>query len=165
MPLVEILRDQKVPTRTIGQIIFEMATAYYRAIPAPIKWYLRWSCFGNRRKARMRMAAARSQYRYYPEDWVFKFEEGDGKSFIYGITMTECGLEKFWRAQGLEEFTPYLCLTDWVLWRTIGIVAIRTQTIANGGEYCDFRYVKKGKDGPPGWPPESNPEWTGRHET
>lgn len=165
MPLVEILRNQKIPTRTIGKIIFDMTSTFYSAIPAPVKWYLRWSCFGKRRKTRMQKAAAHSQFRHYPEDWVFEFVEGDGKTFAYGITMTECGLEKFWRGQGLEEFIPYLCLTDWAQWRALGIVATRTQTIANGGEYCDFRYVKKGKGGPPGWPPESNPEWTGKHET
>jgi hypothetical protein len=165
MPLVEILRDEKVPTRKIGLIIFEMAAGFYNAIPAPIRWYLRWSYFGKRRKSRLRKAVARSQFRQYPGDWVFEFVEGDGKTFVYGIMITECGLEKFWRAHGLEEYIPYLCLTDWALWRAIGIAATRTQTIANGGECCDFKYVNKGKGGPSGWPPESNPEWTGRYET
>jgi len=164
MPTVRILRDEGVPIRKIGQMIFEISTEYYNAIPPLVKWYVRSTYFGEEKKVHMRAAAHKSQLRQYPADWVFEFMEGDGKTFQYGLDMTECGLVKFWSAQGLEEFTPYLCLTDWALWRAIGIKTIRTQTIANGATHCDFRYIRKGKGGPPGWPADSNPEWTGRYE-
>ena len=165
MPTVRILRNEGVPIRKTGQIIFEILTAYYNAIHPLVKWYIRSAYFGEEKKAQLRAAAHKSQLRKYPGDWVFKFIEGDGKTFQYGLDITECGLVKFWSAQGLEEFTPYLCLTDWALWRAIGIETMRTQTIANGATYCDFRYIRKGKDGPLGWPADSNPEWTGRYET
>lgn len=164
MPTVKILRDEGVPIRKIGQIIFEISTEYYNAIHALVKWYVRSTYFGEEKKAHLRAAAHKSQLRQYPGDWVFKFMEGDGKTFQYGLDMMECGLVKFWSAQGLEEFTPYLCLTDWALWQAMGIETMRTQTIANGATHCDFRYIRKGKDGPPGWPAKSNPEWTGRYE-
>ena len=164
MPTVRILRDEGVPIRKIGQMIFEISTEYYNAIHPLVKWYVRSTYFGEEKKAHMKAAAHKSQLRQYPGDWVFDFMEGDAKTFEYGLDMTECGLVKFWSVQGLEEFTPYLCLTDWALWRAIGIKAARTQTIANGATHCDFRYIRKGKDGPPGWPADSNPEWTGRYE-
>lgn len=165
MPTVRILRDEGVPIRKIGRMIFEISTEYYNSIQPLVKWYVRSTYFGEEKKAHMRAAAHKSQLRQYPGDWVFEFMEGDGKNFQYGLDMTECGLVKFWSAQGLEEFTPYLCLTDWALWRATGIKAARTHTIANGATHCDFRYIRKGKDGPPGWPADSNPEWTGRYET
>jgi len=164
MPLVKILRDEGVPIRKNGQMIYEISVGYYNAIPSLVKWFARFTYFGDSRKSRMQAAAQRSQLRRYPGDWVFEFVEGDGKSFQYGLDMTECGLVKFWNAQGLEEFTPYLCLTDYAFWRAIGIEATRTQTIANGASRCDFKYIRKGSNGQPGWPPESNPEWTGRYE-
>jgi hypothetical protein len=164
MPTVRILQDEGVSLRKTGQMIFEISTAYYNAIAKPVKWYIGLTYFGEEKKAHMRAAAHKSQLHRYPGDWVFNFIEGQGKTFQYGLDITECGLVKFWSAQGLKEFTPYLCLTDWALWRAIGIEAMRTQTIANGATHCDFRYIGRGKDGPPGWPAESNPEWTGRYE-
>jgi hypothetical protein len=165
MPLAEILRREGATTREIGQVIFDMAASAYNALPAPVKWYMRWDYFREKRIARWRETAERSQRRRYPGDWVCEFVEGDGGTSVYGLNMSECGMLKLWRAQGLEELVPYMCLTDWALWRAIGVKVTRTQTLANGGTCCDYRYIGKGRSGPSGWPPESLPEWTGRYET
>ncbi len=164
MPWVKVLRENEVPMRRNGRMIYDMANEYYDRIPAPIRWYLGWSNFWESRKEKTRAAAELSGLRRYPDDWVYEFVEGDGEGFEYGIDMTECGLVKFWGSQGLGEFVPYLCLTDWAFWKAVGIRAARTQTIANGGDRCDFRYVGRGEVGRSGWPPESNPEWTGIYE-
>ena len=161
MPIVRIMRDEGVPTRQVGQAVFEIADRGYHLIPAPIRRRQGRSYFTEKRKATWRETARVSQLRRYPGDWVCEFAEGDGETFEYGLTMTECGLLKFWRAQGLEEFVPYLCLTDWALWHALGVEVERTQTLANGGTCCDYRYIRRGRNGPPGWPPESVPEWTG----
>jgi len=159
MPMVKIMRNEGLPERKNGQIIYDVSADIYNSIPTPIRWYLRWGYFGEKKKRQMRQAAERSQRRQYPGDWVLEFVEGDGKTYAYGLNMRECGIVKLWRSHGLEQFIPYNCLTDFAMWRTIGIEAKRTQTLANGGTHCDFRYIKKGWRGPLGWPPESNPEW------
>ncbi len=48
---------------------------------------------------------------------------------------------------------------DWSGWRANEVEASRTQTLAHGADCCDFRYLRVGKNGPKGWPPESMPEW------
>jgi len=164
IPFLKILRNENVSTRKNGKMIFKLASDYYHGIFAPVKWYLRWDYFRESTKQAREAAAKLSQLRRYPGDWVFEFVEGDGKSFDYGVNYTECALKKLWTIQGLEEFVPYLCLCDYALWRAIGMEVARTQTLANGGFYCDFRYVRKGSNGISGWPPESVPEWTGKYE-
>jgi hypothetical protein len=164
IPLARILRDEGVPTRQVGQIIYEMAAEGYNFIPAPLRWWQARGYLAEKRKAQWRETARQTQLRRYPGDWVCEYVEGDGETFEYGLNMTECGLLKFWRAQGLEEFVPYLCLTDWALWRSLGVEVRRTQTLANGGLCCDYRYIGRSKDVPGGWPPESVPEWTAKFE-
>ena len=131
----------------------------YNLIPAPVRWWQGRGYLTEKRKARWRETAQQTQLRRYAGDWVCEYVEGDGETFQYGLNMTECGLLKFWRMQGLEEFVPYLCLTDWALWKSLGLEVRRTQTLANGGTCCDYRYIGRNKDVPSGWPPESMPEW------
>jgi len=52
---------------------------------------------------------------------------------------TECGIVKFLHSQGADEFTPYLCLTDYALFGALGIEPKRTMTLAGGCKKCDFR--------------------------
>ena len=165
VPLLKILRDEGVSTRQNGQMVVESVKAYYQKMSALLKWVMRQSYFKDSTKQRKRDAASRSQLRWYPGDWVYDFVDGDGHTFDYGINYTECGIQKLWSAHGLEEFVPYVCLCDFVTWRAIGVEATRTQTLANGAPLCDFRFIRKGSQGPVGWPPESNPEWTSKYET
>lgn len=106
-------------------------------------------------KRRIRKKCQDSQLRRYPEDWVCEFVEGDGKDFDLGMDMTECGIYKFYKMQGAEQYVPYLCLGDYPQFRAFGIGMKRTQTLGNGAPKCDFRFKKRGKT-PKGWPPEKN---------
>ncbi len=49
------------------------------------------------------------------------------------------------KAQGAEEFAPYVCMSDMALSNALGWGLIRTQTIADGCKTCDFRF-KKGSE-------------------
>jgi hypothetical protein len=67
---------------------------------------------------------------------------GDGKEFDWGVDYVACGNYDFMKAQGAEEFAPYVCLSDIALGDALGWGLIRTQTIADGCESCDFRFRK-----------------------
>jgi hypothetical protein len=101
---------------------------------------------------RMQQRARRSQERRYPEDWVYTVVLGDEGTFDVGIDYTECGIEKFMRRQGASELTPYLCNTDYVLYRAFGMGLARTKTLAWGCDGCDFR-IKRTGNLQPAWPP------------
>ena len=160
MPIAVILREERIPTREIGEHMFNLAKKSFKVF---LPLARRISYYEESRIQKMRMAAERSLLRKYPADWVFEFIEG-GEDYLFGYDIKECAIHKFWRDQGLEEFVPYMCLTDWAKWEMLEIGVDRTMTVANGHEVCDFRYCRNKDIFPSGWPPESNIEWTGKFE-
>jgi hypothetical protein len=114
--------------------------------------------YGEAYVDRLRAAAAESQQRRYPGDWVCTFVEGDGEAFDYGLDITECGICKLYHAQGADELAPYMCLSDHVLSCAFDRGLVRYKTIAEGAPVCDFRY-KQGRETyvhplRDGWPPK-----------
>jgi hypothetical protein len=58
---------------------------------------------------------------------------------------------------------PYLCAMDHTAARALGIGLIRTRTLSNGGDCCDFRH-KKNRAALPGLPLEGLPEYQNRKQ-
>jgi hypothetical protein len=78
-------------------------------------------------------------------DFEVRYLIGDGGEFDWGVDYVGCGNYNFVKAQGAEEFAPYICMSDIALSDALGWGLIRTQTIADGCQYCDFRFKKGSK--------------------
>lgn len=78
-------------------------------------------------------------------DFEVRYLIGDGKEFDWGVDYLACGNYNFAKAQGAEEFAPYVCMSDIALSDALGWGLIRTQTIADGCQSCDFRFKKGSK--------------------
>ncbi|MGZ7135813.1 MAG: L-2-amino-thiazoline-4-carboxylic acid hydrolase, partial [Methanobacterium sp.] len=65
--------------------------------------------------------------------------------FDYGLDFTECGIQKFFHKYDADEFTPYLCAMDIIMSDIANAGLHRTETLAEGGNKCNFRY-KKGRE-------------------
>lgn len=98
---------------------------------------------------RRRRRAERSEERRYSEDYVYKFVIGDGEDFDYGYDFLECAAQKFYHAQGANEFTPFYCFLDYPK-STMGLS--RTMTLAEGHAKCNHRFTESRKS-KIGWPP------------
>ncbi len=96
--------------------------------------------------------ALRSQARRYPADWVYTFVRGDGESFDYGYDFSECGVQKFYRAQGADDLMPFFCFLDFAFSRTAGLGLSRTMSLAEGHALCNHRF-KQGRETALDWPP------------
>lgn len=98
--------------------------------------------------------AKKSRERRYPGDWVWQFIEGNEVDFDYGYDFLECGTQKLYHAQGADEFLPFYCFLDFVTSKTskYSRVLVRTMTLAEGYEKCNFRFKKDGKTEHK-WPP------------
>lgn len=155
-----VCRVLKTPDKTlseVGKIIYET----YEAMADYPKWLLR--LIGKLKYSKgyvnqLREAAADSQKRQYPGDWVSIFIEGDGEEFDYGLDIIECGICKYYHAEGADELAPYICLGDYVVSRAFDRGLVRYKTLAEGADKCDFRY-KKGRETlvyplRDGWPPK-----------
>jgi alpha-beta hydrolase superfamily lysophospholipase len=113
----------------------------------PTRWLMRWQgrrFFRQKRLAERRHAAAISQRRRYPDDWVFEFVAGDGQDFAAGVDYTECGVVKYLAREGAPELGPYLCWIDYPQFAAMHLRLDRTETLARGGQRCDFR-VSRGR--------------------
>lgn len=156
LAVYRVLKGTGQSVEEVGKVIFDT----FQAMADYPKWLVRLVGtlrYNDRYVSRLKEAVARTQERRYPGDWVATFVEGDGEAFDYGIYITECGICKFYRAQGADELAPYLCLSDYVVSDAFDRGLIRYKTLAEGAAVCDFRY-KRGREtfvNPlrDGWPP------------
>ena len=156
LAVYRILRAEGESLEAAGKAIYDT----FQAMADVPKWLLRLVGrfkYDEAYLERLQRAASESRRQRYPGDWVASFIEGDGIRFDYGIDITECGICKYYRAQGAPELTPYLCLSDAVVSEAFDRGLVRHKTLAEGKAVCDFRY-KKGRPtyvAPlrNGWPP------------
>jgi len=145
LALYQALKSHGKTAEETGKISNEMVEAQLKSYP---RWFLhllgRWQ-FTKYSKNKMKKHAAESQKRLYLDDWVWSVFEGDGKEFDSGVDITECAVCKFFRGQDASDLAPYLCRTDFAVSRAFGTGLVRTMTLAEGGEKCDFRY-KRGRE-------------------
>ena len=143
LALYRALKSHNKTEIEAGDIIYKSVEAQINSYPKLLlRLYasLTWPLV----KYRTRKLALTSQKRRYPEDWVYSFVPGDGKEFDFGRDYTECGITKFFHAQGADGLTPLLCKLEFLICDAQGIVLTRTGTISEGAGKCDFRY-KRGR--------------------
>jgi hypothetical protein len=155
---IKVLERIGQSERDIGKILYEMNESYYKSKSRFLKWLYPRIISSKFIFKRGKKKTEKSQLKKYPEDWVFEIVKGDGINFDVGINYTECGICKFYEKMGAKKYVPYLCLTDYAMARVFGMGLIRTQTIGNGAQSCDFRF-KKNYQTPSGWPPDNLEEF------
>ena len=107
-------------------------------------WLLTQLMYSGFLKRMMRKRAAEGIH-IRSGDFEIKYIMGDGKEFDYGTDYVACGNYKFVLDQGVPEFAPYVCMSDIALGKALGWGLIRTETLADGSERCDFRFKKGGE--------------------
>jgi len=152
-----VLASHDEPLEVSGRVIYDI----FEAQAEYPDWMLRAIGklrYGRGYVKRLQAAVDGLGERRYGGNWVGTWVEGDGQEFDYGIDFTECGICKYYAAQGVPELAPYLCLSDEVGSRACGRGLVRYTTVAEGGSVCDFRfkwgretYVAPLRDG---WPPQ-----------
>jgi len=146
LALYKAMKARGLTARETGKIIYDAVVAVIGQLPfspsgPPSPEFVR----------KRKEEAARSQERRYSGDWVWEFVEGNGDEFDYGYDFLECGVQKYYQAQGAGELLPYFCFLDFVTARASGQVLMRSMTLAEGGEKCDFRF--RSAEGNQEWPP------------
>jgi hypothetical protein len=123
-----------------ARLIYLGSASFFGSFPARVLMRLQGRRLLSRKfRDRRRHVAAISQQRRYPEDWVFEVVEGNGQGFAFGVDYTECGLVKYLAREGAPELAPYLCWIDYPQFAAMHLRLDRTETLAQGGQRCDFR--------------------------
>ncbi len=135
------MKERSVPVEETGRILFQAVASLYSSDPtSKMMGRLANSTLAQEK---IKKEATRSQLRTYAGDWVYEFVPGDG-NFNFGIDYSECGICKYYRAQGAPELIPYMCLLDAPISRAMNTGLLRTQTLGRGDARCDFRYKTGG---------------------
>ncbi len=113
-------------------------------VPKFRRWLAEKIYFSNFVRKRMQKITAQTQEQPLA-GFVMEFVAGDGENFDYGVNYLECTMHKFVCQQGAAEFAPYVCLSDIPLGDTFGWGVIRSETLADGCQRCNFRFKKGGK--------------------
>ena len=101
-------------------------------------WLFRRLMFSKLMRKRMESLATK-QVRF--GDFQVQYLVG-GNEFDLGVNYLQCGNYRFAMKHGGEEFAPYICMSDIALSDAMGWGLIRTQTLADGCDHCDFRFKK-----------------------
>jgi hypothetical protein len=152
----EAMKKHGKTAEETGKILYDAILARVGEPQAPIPPSERLTT--EQLMERRRKRAERSQERRYPQDYVYEFVIGDGLEFVYGYDFSECAAQKFYQAQGADEFMPFYCYIDFPRSMVDGSGLSRTMTLSEGHEKCNHR-CKEGRGVKLAWPP---PFWRGK---
>ncbi len=145
--MLAFYRTLKTHGKSVGEaarIIYWGTESMYSSFPFNIMlWWEGRRTFNRQRYEKLKHEAAASQRRQYPGNWVYNFVKGDGKSILFGVDYTECGIVKYLKEHDALELAPYLCWLDYPMFTAMQIGLIRTETLAQGGKKCDFRFCRR----------------------
>ncbi|MCR5396637.1 MAG: L-2-amino-thiazoline-4-carboxylic acid hydrolase [Lachnospiraceae bacterium] len=86
--------------------------------------------------------AKESKKRAKKNNWVVDVLPGCDE-YDLGYDYYECGVCKICRDEGCLELAKYMCRLDFVIADIMGMKLVRTKTLAEGAELCDFRYSRR----------------------
>lgn len=128
-----------------GVVGYKASKAYLKSYPRFMRRLLGFMTFSPIYLKRLQARAQESQARPYPDGYVYRFVPGDGETFDYGVDYEQCATCKFLEKQGASELAPYLCAADELYSEMLGWGLVRTTTLAEGYERCDFRFKRGGE--------------------
>ena len=76
-------------------------------------------------------------------EFEIEYVSSEHGEFDIGVNYLGCANFSFAMKHGGEAFAPYICMSDIALSDALGWGLSRTQTLADGCDYCDFR-MKEG---------------------
>jgi hypothetical protein len=140
LALYRVCKARGMNVEQTGELVYEIGRAFLGAYPAFLLSMFGRMSFSRGYMDRLRERAFESHAGKYPDDYVFDFIEGDGKTFDYGVDYLECASCRFLTKQGAAELAAFLCPVDILYSEALGWGLTRTMTLAEGAKKCDFRF-------------------------
>ncbi|MDD5503642.1 MAG: L-2-amino-thiazoline-4-carboxylic acid hydrolase [Candidatus Thermoplasmatota archaeon] len=145
LAVYRVLKPRGISAEEAGKMFCDFCEIIMQKYPRFVMRIIGANLFSKRHLEKMRKGAEISKKKEFPEGYVYEFVEGDGKNFDYGVDYLECAGCKFLKKQGEFELAKYLCPMDALYSEKFGWGLVRTKTIADGFDRCDFRFKKGGK--------------------
>ena len=144
MAIGRVLQRRGVPKDVIAKVELESFTRHMLTVSETERLEAGRKFMSDDNKATIREQAGRSHEQTYRDDFVYDYvEPGPGDSFEFGINYRACGFCKFAAKHGDREILPHVCGLDFAAYDLRGVHLERTQTLAGGAPFCDFRFSRK----------------------
>ncbi|MBT5551393.1 MAG: hypothetical protein HOJ79_13055 [Nitrospina sp.] len=141
LAVYKAMKERGKPVGEVWEVCHEALRLRTAAIPKWKRWLLKYFMFSPMVMAIVKRRA-RKQEKAQLGDFEIEYLIGEGSDFDYGVNYLQCGNLKFVKNHGGEEFAPYICMADIALSDALGWGLVRTQTLADGCNHCDFRFKK-----------------------
>lgn len=147
LALVQVLEKQGEPFEEIREICLEITHEYVRPKNAVQAWLKRLpvkiigSPLGSLLTNFMKK---KTEKLGHPDGFRTKMVTDPAQTFGlgYGMDILECGICKQFQKHGMQRYATILCEVDKLTSALAGLEMVRSSTIANGAEKCDFRWRK-----------------------
>lgn len=120
---------------------WEVCEAATRSRFGRFSWLERWASSAGMFSLPMRWMT-RSLAKRPAGGWRLRYVPGEEGGFEFGVDYEACAIRTLALASGAEDFAPYICLADVVGSELFGWGLARTETLAQGGSRCDFRFQR-----------------------
>jgi len=144
MAIGRVLKRRGVASDAIGDIELESFKRHMLTIPEADRLAAGQQFMSAENRAFIRAQAALSHQQTYAGDFVYDYvEPGPEDTFEFGVNYRACGFCQFAALHGDEEILKHICGLDFAAYDLRGIRLERTQTLAGGAAFCNFRFSSK----------------------
>jgi len=144
MAIGRVLKRHGIPANSIGEIELESFKRQMLTIPEADRVQAGRQFMSAENRALIRDQAVQSREKTYAGDFVYDYvEPGPDDAFEFGINYRACGFCQFAARHGDSDILQHICGLDFAAYELRGIHLERTQTLAGGAAYCNFRFRSK----------------------
>ncbi len=151
----EVLKKSGVQMEDIGHLMVLAYERRFHRMPGIVKTIAHKS-FTNvkslNRKYQKKDEQNASNAAKHPGSFETKTLIPPEKGYDFSYHNLVCPLSNFAKAHGYEEYMPYLCNLDYVMFGVFGVPLFREHTCFEDGDYCDFK-LKVNAEPMEYWPP------------
>ena len=151
----EVLKRYGVGLEEIGHLMVLAYERKFSALPGFVKAILHRS-YSNvkslNRKFQKKDAKNAANAAKNPGSFETKTMIPPEEGYDFSYHNLVCPLSNFAKAHGYEEYMPYLCNLDYVMFGVFGVPLFREHTCFEDGDYCDFK-LKIDAEPMAYWPP------------
>jgi L-2-amino-thiazoline-4-carboxylic acid hydrolase len=143
LALYRVLKKWKFDVDEAIQVHSYVFDGYLYKVPRRLHWAYHGYHFSQFHQKRLSAAAAQSQKRQYPGDWVFTYLDGNNGTFYFGIDVTECAILKLCLSYRVDEaYMLHLCSQDRAMSKILCQGFVQNGTLVEGAPVCDCRWKR-----------------------
>ncbi len=141
LAVYKAMQNHGKPASEAWELCHQAIRLQMETVPKWKRWLMKQFMFSNFVRKIMTRRASTHETGVFG-DFELKYFVGKGDDFDIGVNYHGCGNYNFAMKHGGAAFAPYICMSDIALSDALGWGLTRTQTLADGYSYCDFRFKK-----------------------